>query len=541
MVLSNKESSLVHVFFFMNREKKRTDFFLNKKKTVIARLNETNKMGNAVNKFMLKTIVSNSKATGAAMSRITDATFWYVYDQSLEHLDGWKDKFVRFVLTPTWCPIPNYKDYMYGVSSKDMHFTLSYLATSFYGKCLNMLHLNTEWQSTEAMFDSFRKWDLHIARTDSFMTFDGLAKFYSRSSDLMDILTRQGNYFIIDTMFLNDVEYKAGVRKLGCVARFVLTSDGFVFVDLYHNNMTYTKDSTFTLDVLFALRALYGGTSVIRTFLTHAVGIHFLASARITRATQEHMLGTAVEEVLKPCMFQTVNGLARAARTLFAKEGFFHAFGPFTYSGLCTLIANYIRSHRTLTTEFETMTENGFQNLWQLTDQELTCLPFRSLNVWIQHITSHVSQYVEAAMPYDLVLNGKEERWFQQAVERKFDSKENIKQLISYMYFLQVRHTFMADVLLQPVLFAYSYTLPDDQTKEYKYSYNNKWDHFMKIVVDLSTSFSWIKMQTNLAYTLSHPVCKDIWHRFYAQLPLLTIDPRLPLIAPANINSSTGL
>jgi len=496
-------------------------------------------MGNCVNRFIVRTITNNSVTTGTAISNIKAETFSSKYEESLRVRKGCLDRLVRYILTPKKCPIPAYREYMTGVNSDDLHFTFSYLATSVYGWLLNTLHINTYWESTTFMLNTLPKWGITINTSceKEFISFAGLEEFYSRHCDLIDILTREGQYFVIDTLYLNDYEYKPGLSKLGCKAYFTLQEDGFHFVSLTYNEVTYDFDDD-SLQLKIALRALYGGTSLIRTFLSHATGIHYLASARITKATQEHLKGRLLEQILKPFMFKTVNGLARATRTLFANGEFFHTFGPFTYKGLCSLIKNYIQQHSSLETELSLM--NGVEKYWQLDSKEAETLPFKSLNTWIKYIRTHVNEYVNASLEKEpLSTFG----WLNQILGYTGSNQEDTtKRLITYAYFLQIRHTYMADPLLDNIFFRYSYNLPTIVTAEsYQDSYNTKWEHFMKIAVDLSTSFSWIKMETNLSSIITDTQCRDIWNRFYTGLPHLTIDSRLSLIQVNNINASTGL
>jgi hypothetical protein len=499
-------------------------------------------MGNYINRIILQFIKLDSTRTGRSISSITPETFPKAYTESCRSRNNICDKLMRWLLTPKECPVPNYKDYMTGVSSEDTSFTFSYLLTTFYAFFLQLCKCNGYWRNNKEMERDLKVWNVNLTTESNsisvetpFFTFIGLAQFYSRSSDLFDILTREGNNFVIDTLYLNKYSYKPGLGKLGCRAVFSLTEDGFHFLSLTYENITYTEDNG-SIEVKMALRALYGGTSIIRTILTHATGIHYLASARITSVTQKHMSGKLLEQVLQPCMFKTVNGLARANKTLFSEGAFFDTFGPFTYESLCGFIADYIKAHSTLDKEFSIM--QGVDKYWDLDEKEASTLPFRSINTWITHIQNHVNEYVIEALKLQPIEEAEHE-WIGEITGDSRTNSTEIKNLIGYMYFLQVRHTYMSDPLLQNILFRYSYNISTES--KYKDSYNTKWDHFMKIAVDLSTSFNWIKLTANLSNIISDGCCQNVWNNFYTGLAVLDIDTRLPLIAVDNINCSTGL
>jgi hypothetical protein len=508
-------------------------------------------MGNQIYKLILDTSKATAKKIGNEMALVNGANFMTVYTEKERIKNDLWSKFIRWMLTPKKCLLTDYKDYLLHLDSRDTRFAFSYLGVEIYFKLLKLTCQDRYWQSNEEIQRTLKIWNpSRVEPTDQypldkgFISFEGLEWFFSTSAELTDQLKRYSNgLFYLDTQFLNLPRYirKPGEDDLGCLAIFELTHDGFRFVSLKYKNKTYYRDDT-SDEAKYALRALYGGYSLIRTILTHAVSIHLLTSARFVIAIRKSFdITHPLRQVFLPTELMSLNGIARALNTLFCENGVFQKFSPYTFEGLKLLISDYIDLKGDLMPKMAFMNPNGLADYknWNLDEKEVECLPFKGLNTWFKYIYNFADAYVTEYMrqnPHTPLLR----QWAQEGFATFYcDAKTAMVKTIALMYSTQIIHATVADPSLFYIFSGYSYTL----RKGFGLinSHALKSTHFMQMVTDESTAHAWVKLNEDLSCNITDLRLRTICRNFYTGIKSLNIDPRCKSILPNSPGCSTGL
>lgn len=505
-------------------------------------------MGNRVIKFILGNLEKEEKVSNSEIVDINNEDFVNYYNSKEQLFHKKKDRFARFLLTPEKCPIYD-KNYMDGIGLPYLPFALTHIFLRFYRAIIKFFRRDNYWRDDAEMENFIEQYDINSNKPASypvgndFISFEGM-EWFINNFDLFDIMTREDNLFVFDTMYLNKYGYKHKAARLGCIAKFYLSINGLKFVSLEYEENFFTIDNTDD-EAKYALRALYGSISTIQTFASHAIGVHFLSSAKISKTCRDNLEENhPFREILKPPTFMTFTRMGEAFGTLLKKGGPFHNFGPFTYYGMMQMMQDYIERHRNLTTELDIINTNGLEDYktWNLSKEECECYPFNSYNIWIKHIREHVTTFVlEAFKTHPISCNSTNvDKWLLDICGTIYPDKvDQIIRIISHMYFLQIRHATMSTNELSFIYSRYSYIMRTDI--EYKMSYNTQWDHFMKMLVFKDTSKKWILLKTDLSNIISDTSLRDIWSRFYSDTASLDIDPRSFLITPDKVHCSAGL
>lgn len=505
-------------------------------------------MGNRVIKFILGSIDKAEKDSDTELTPINNDNFVNYYNNKERLFDKMKDRFARFLLTPQKCLIYD-ENYMGGIGLPYLPFALTHTFFKYYRAIIKFFRKDNYWRDDAEMEDFIKQYDISTDKQPSypvqsdFISFEGM-EWFINNFDLFDIMTREDNLFVFDTMYLNKYRYKSKAARLGCIAKFYLCENGFKFRSLEYEGNIFTPDNNQS-EVRYALRAFYGSISTIQTFASHAVGVHFLSSAKISKTSRDNLEENhPFREILKPPTFMTFTRMGEAFGTLLKQGGPFHNFGPFTYSGMMEMLQDYIEQHKNLTSELDVINVNGLEDYktWHLSEEETKCYPFNSYNIWIKHIRQHVTNFVvEAIKTHPITCNSSSvDKWLLDICGTIYPDKiDQIIRIISHMYFLQVRHATMSSKELSFIYSRYSYIMRTDI--DYKMSYNTQWDHFMKMLVFKDTSKKWILLKTDISNIISDTSLRQIWSTFYSNTASLYIDPRSFLITPDKINCSAGL
>ncbi len=499
------------------------------------------KMGNSIAKLIISKAKGDAQRISNEAALITPDNFQAISNQKHRLRNSICDKFTRWLLTPSSSSetiIQDYQTYMPCLDARNLSFALSNIGINAYISMLTFLGLNKTFDSDAQMESVLTQWMPNIKQEDqdSLLSFHGMEQFLSTSWDPFDLLERKGDYFEINTEFMNRYEHKPNMCLLGGIMKLRLTQDGFKIVSLTYQGITYVNNiyEDASEAAVFALHAFYGSISLHRTYCTHATGLHYLASAKIGLATQSHLReDDPVRQVLKPTEFMAKNGIARAIKSLFGKDGFFLKLGPFTYQGLRNMVRDYITQHSGLHAELDLMAPDGIKNRWNLTQEECNSLPFVGFITWSNHIRFYMQQVVENSL-FD------HNRWIKSIFgDYAFDDKELATRMISYMYFTQVKHSYMSSTELFYQFSRFSYILR--RGKKHQNSHDLRYIQLMKIIVDVSTSEKWVPLNLNLSNLIASRECRSIMSQFYTATKTLKIDQRLKLAQPIVITISTGL
>lgn len=502
-------------------------------------------MGNCLYRFMLSIVRSNARRVSNEMSTITADNFVARLQDKETPRTGLLTRYTRWRLTPTESVLPDFKKYSPHVDSRDALFAFSYDAINIYFSLLRNLRLDKYWQSDAQMEAALRKWDPtrqepqnQYPLQEGFISFEGMDWFFNTSAELFHQLEREGDYFYIDTTFLNDYEHKPEMRKIGSRGYFLLVNGKLELQSVNYENKLYLRRDT-SDEAKLALRAFYGSYSLIRTILTHAIGIHWKSSVEFIGILREFFPIThPLRQVFMPIEMGAFNGLTRAAKTLLSRDGFFHTFGPFTYKGMCQLIHEYVRDNDPLREKMAIMQPRGLEEYkkWHLSPNEVTALPFRGLDAWIKHIYAHAEEYVDTFIqqyPNDTNLM----KWYR--ANSTSDNRMKLIRTLGALYMLQIIHSTVAAPSLFYIFATYSYILRKDGGMLNSQSRIST--HFMQIVVDESTAEDWFRINLDLSPIITNPACREVWHRFYEGMDELSIDTRIKMYQPANVPGSTGL
>ena len=509
-------------------------------------------MGNKINSVLLKMARYNAQNIGTEMSMVNGTNFMDVFVRKEAVKMDICSKFIRWMLTPNECLVSNYQEYLLHVDSRDAVFAFSFKGVQFYFACLRLFGQDGYWQSNQQMDATLGMWNpTRVAPRDGypldceFMSFEGLEWFFSTSAELTDQLKRDANgYFFIDTYALNNPKYirKEGFDLLGCRAIFDLTLDGFILKSVEYKNVIYERHDS-TPDAKYALRALYGGYSLIRTILSHAIGIHLLSSAKFVLAIRKIFpINHLIRQVLVATELMSVNGIARALNTLLCKNGVFHSMSPYTFEGLQLLIADYVADGNNIPFHLAFVNPGGLEDhkAWHLSKEEAECLPFKSLNTWLKYIYKFADDFTTEFLrqsPYcPFVVQWQKEGW---PYFGDCTPKDSLVKMIAFMYSLQIIHANVADPSLFYIFSEYSYALRTEA--KLLNSHSLKSVHFMQMIVDESTAHAWVKMQEDLSSNVANKQLQSIYKQFYDGIPHLKLDPRCKSMLPNSPGCSTGL
>lgn len=226
---------------------------------------------------------------------------------------------------------------------------------------------------------------------------------------------------------------------------------------------------------------------------------------------------------------------------VFQYNGVFNDAFVFTYDGLKEILNDYQKTHSII--DF-----NILKNL-NLTRGEKRMMPLNNYNLWYNYILQFSKNIVNTLyVTEDEIIKDKNiSKWFKTVVNNKFKiSRINMSLLIAYIYFNQIRHNGVSNEI-----FTYFVFLENTYLTKYKTgSQYNLFQQMQRIIINLTTSLSWLMLTTNMSTLLKNAKYKHnkqriinaqkIWNEFYVNLWNLKIDQRVPLMRVTEMEASTG-
>ena len=485
----------------------------------------------------------------------------------LEKIDSWRSSsensdFLQYIATPSRHLFEDESDEYYdiilpGLKKKDFPFVLATHVLYSFLQGIKCFGFDVPFQNNEkqkAFIDyiyggDFAKELKPCNFPETFISFEGLSYFIN-TIDVFDFIQRERAVFSIDTNILNIYERKPGLRKIGGKGYLTLDKDGFRLFKLVYEGQEYFSGND-TEAAKIALYCFYCGIKTYMTVTSHLIDTHIINSSRTTSATREYLHpDNPLRILLLPTEINTLNCSGRAVSTLLRKDFGIHSIFSFTFDGLKALLKDHLQQHRTRNDCIKYM-HSTFLSWLELSELELTYLPFRDLNRLFMEIKMFVETFIDK---YDEIygIETIEEEWVAAVLlsfenNNKMSKKEKVKCIVGYMYFLQVRHALMSNSHITYISNMYASVIPEkiDGDKSF-YTLSQQFEQF---IISSGTSLKWFPMNLDVSRLLlmnnnddkKNLELKQIWETFYTKWNALEDEIQNPLLKPSEISISTGL
>lgn len=432
--------------------------------------------------------------------------FKQYYDSSEYVSNGYLDLFTR------WLARPNehlYDDQIHtdqllaeGMDHRDMNGVLGAMALRVYCRVTSCLGYDTVYDTE----DEFVRDVIGLRERYSNMKWLPNAasiEYLCTNFDVFDIIRRAPtslhHHFVVDTLFMNECEYKSGTLPVGGRAFLLLTKEGFVLESLEMDGKECDTDA----DPDGVRRFLQGLFTCI-TVRSH-MNSHIL-SAKMTSANIAHLPPDSVlRHILRPTEIGTRNIMANGLSFLLMPDGAFHTIGPFTFAGL-----------RQLTT---------FRHIYDLTldVDELKCPPFQGRNTWQVYIDT----FADRIVPTDITSY---QRWARACgCDDILITRASVVQLVSQAYMNQIHHNTFSNGLFSDMVLDMS-------------SKSTRTQVLLTLLTTSRTSLDWFKLTTDMSdLAKSHPYAAKVWREFYTGLNDISISKYTPLLHAKEMEASTGM
>ena len=362
-------------------------------------------------------------------------------------------------------------------------------------------HLNL-WTPADA--------SLHVFRSNV-----DLLEYAINNIDTLGILHSAGRpeAFELRTTFLNDYPRKDPNTPVGAtVALRQQSSSSLIITSMTYDGTDHDRRDKIPED---AAHAVLMGMLAYMTVASHAFHIHYRSSARVAALSHSMLpMSHPVRQVLMPTELGTTNGVARAVHVLLGEDGIFVHVFPFTYTGLCAMLRNYIVHPVT------------------------TDLPFPGHQVaadcgfWYAYVAKYMSDVVDALYPQVTPLDPVVKAWLNAVTghECQTDDRGALIHTLAYAFMIQVRHNFMSNHIVSHI-FRYMYILNPNETLV---------AHALNaITTSQVTKLRWVPITRDFSSNIDHVEARAVMRAFYRGMKDIPVSHELS--HPCEIEASTGM
>lgn len=489
-----------------------------------------------VNRTIIKMVNDSVVSQQTALLKVNTADKYMAFHKLNEQpMTDWKSKLVQVIAYPRngsllgkggdfTIPYVGGNDFLFYVLTKCALPTWKFL--------LDICRENTTWLSDTDRLASISSWvDLPVPESQNIPRSYNIhaINWLATNVDLLDLVEVKDDVYIIDLMFMNTYQRNCSYQDtIGTYSRFRCTNNGFELIDIFHDGNTTDQPTPRTVE---AFRA---GLVTFSTVCSHFADVHYRTAANITHCSDTYLpLEHPLRRILLPTELGTRNVIGRSLTTLISPDGALVTDTPLTYIGLQHMVDDYLKLY-SLPTQLNRWAGSKFA---QHLDYDSSTQPWKDLVTWHRVIRTFAEKVV-ANIDMDTPIH----EWVSAIFGKPtVASKELVAQIITYSYFVQVRHSLMSNADRS----YFNMCLRSDELSKQmgRDMGPNFYTQLVSILVGMSTSQRWIPITTSLSdLARDYPQLVMIWDEFVLNLNNMDIDTQTnPLLDPFDVDISCGL